>query len=87
MQTGSLPVVFVVALDDGAGAVRLAALDNVGLLGVDLQDPLLPVLVLHAAHPHILQRYDTLHSKAFIHSLIIIRKPVLRIRIQDPVPF
>ena len=55
-----VPVVLVVALYHSAGAVRLAALDNVGHLGVDLQDPLFPVLVIHTPHPHILQRYDTL---------------------------
>jgi len=53
----------VVALYDGAGAVCLAALDDVGHLGVDLQDPLLAVLVLHAPHPHVLQRYDALHPQ------------------------
>jgi hypothetical protein len=64
-----LPVVLVVALYDGAGAVGLAALDDVGHLGVDLQDPLLTVLVLHTPHPHILQRYYTLDGEK--HSFLI----------------
>jgi hypothetical protein len=59
----------VVALYDGAGAVGLAALDDVGHLGVDLQDPLLTVLVLHTPHTHILQRYDALHTER--HSSVI----------------
>ncbi len=50
----------MVALDDGSGTVGLAALDYVGHFRVDLQDPLLPVLVLHAPHAHVLQRYDAL---------------------------
>ena len=36
------PIVFVVALDDSAVVVGLAALDDLGHVAVDLKHPLLP---------------------------------------------
>ena len=52
----------MVALDDGAVGVCLAALDGVRLLRVDLEDPGVPVLLLQRAHAHVLKRDDALNK-------------------------
>ena len=55
----------MVALDDGAVGVCLAALDGVRLLRVDLEDPGVPVLLLQRAHAHVLKRDDALNKIQF----------------------
>ena len=59
----NLPIIFMVALDDGAVVVGLAALDNVSVVVEYLEGPLLAVLVVQGPHGHVLQGNDPLGSR------------------------
>ena len=48
----------MVSLDHGSIAVSLAALDDLGHVTVDLQNPLLPLPLLNMAYSHILKWDD-----------------------------
>ena len=50
----------MIALYHGAIAIGLAPFDDLRHIAVDLEHKLLPVAVLHPAHPHVLQRDDPL---------------------------
>ena len=56
----SLPVVFMISLNDCPIAVGLAPFDDFRHITVDLKHKLFPIAILHTTDSHILQGDDTL---------------------------